>query len=335
MPSESYPNQQVSSTDRKWLAIMGLIKSMMTHLTSAIKMISFRYHVQGDPMIREQQLVVVPGGLMLVALLLLMPLLGLVVFAAPTPVVVVPAIILAVVDILCLTGLFIVNPNEAKILQLFGRYIGTVREPGLKWANPFYSKRKISVRIRNFESNKLKVNDHDGNPIEIGAVVVWRVVDTAEAAFEVDDFENFVHVQSEAALRNLATQYCYDAHEAGLMSLRANTVEIAEQLRGEIQARLGKAGVEVLESRISHLAYAPEIAGAMLRRQQASAVIAARQKIVEGAVGMVDMALELLAKKNVVEMDNDRKAAMVSNLLVVLCGEHDAQPVVNTGTIYQ
>jgi len=286
-------------------------------------------------MIREQVLRVAPGGLTLVALLLLFPLLGLLVFAAPTPIVIVPAAIVAVIAAICLGGLFIVNPNEAKLLQLFGRYVGTVREPGLKWANPFYSKHKISVRIRNFESNKLKVNDHDGNPIEIGAVVVWRVVDTAEAAFEVDDYENFVRVQSEAALRNLATQYCYDAHEPGQMSLRANTVEIAELLRGEIQARLAKAGVEVMEARISHLAYAPEIAAAMLRRQQASAVIAARQKIVEGAVGMVDMALELLAQKHVVEMDNDRKAAMVSNLLVVLCGESEAQPVVNAGTIYQ
>lgn len=286
-------------------------------------------------MIREQVLRVAPGGLTLVALLLLFPLLGLLVFAAPTPIVIVPAAIVAVIAAICLGGLFIVNPNEAKLLQLFGRYVGTVREPGLKWANPFFSKHKISVRIRNFESNKLKVNDHDGNPIEIGAVVVWRVVDTAEAAFEVDDYENFVRVQSEAALRNLATQYCYDAHEPGQMSLRANTVEIAELLRGEIQARLAKAGVEVMEARISHLAYAPEIAAAMLRRQQASAVIAARQKIVEGAVGMVDMALELLAQKHVVEMDNDRKAAMVSNLLVVLCGESEAQPVVNAGTIYQ
>jgi regulator of protease activity HflC (stomatin/prohibitin superfamily) len=286
-------------------------------------------------MIQERQIGVAPGGTMLAALLLVLPMLGFVIYMQPEPIVIIPVILLAIADIVCLNGLFIVNPNEAKVLQLFGRYIGTVREPGLRWANPFYSKRKISTRVRNFESNKLKVNDHDGNPIEIAAVVVWRVIDTAEAAFEVDDYQNYVHVQSEAAVRNLATQHCYDAHEEGKMSLRANTVEIAEQLRAEIQARLGKAGVEVLESRISHLAYAPEIAGAMLRRQQATAVIAARQKIVEGAVGMVDMALELLAKKHVVDMDEERKAQMVSNLLVVLCGEHDAQPVVNTGTIYQ
>ena len=192
------------------------------------------------------------------------------------------------------------------------------------------------MRIRNFESNKLKVNDHDGSPIDIAAVVVWRVVDTAEAAFEVDNYENFVHVQTEAALRGLATQYPYDAHdEAGKMSLRANIAEVAEQLKSEVQARLAKAGVEVMEARISHLAYAQEIAAAMLRRQQAGAIIAARQRIVEGAVGMVDMALELLKQKHVVELDEERKAAMVSNLLVVLCGEHDARPVVNTGTIYQ
>jgi regulator of protease activity HflC (stomatin/prohibitin superfamily) len=244
-------------------------------------------------------------------------------------------IIISTLAVVGLFGLFIVNPNEAKVLQFFGRYIGTVREPGLRWANPFYTKRKISLRIRNFESSKLKVNDHDGSPIDIAAVVVWRVVDSAEAAFEVDDYNNYVHVQTESALRNLATQYTYDAHEEGQMSLRANTVEVAEQLKSEIQERLAKAGVEVLEARISHLAYAQEIAGAMLRRQQAGAIIAARRKIVEGAVGMVDMALEMLKEKGTIELDEDRKAAMVSNLLVVLCGEHDARPVVNTGTIHQ
>jgi regulator of protease activity HflC (stomatin/prohibitin superfamily) len=234
------------------------------------------------------------------------------------------------------SGLFIVNPNEAKVLQLFGSYAGTAREPGLRWANPFFSKRKISQRVRNFESSKLKVNEREGSPIEIAAVVVWRVVDTAEAAFEVDDYENFVHVQSEAALRNLATQYPYDCNDVpGHLSLRGNTQEIAAELKREIQERLSKAGVEVLEARISHLAYAPEIAAAMLRRQQAAAVVAARTKIVEGAVGMVEMALELLAAKQVIALDEERKAAMVSNLLVVLCGEHDAHPVVNAGTIYQ
>jgi regulator of protease activity HflC (stomatin/prohibitin superfamily) len=288
-------------------------------------------------MIREVELRVGPGGLMLAALLLgLLMLLGLAIAAGaeypPGLVIIIP---LLIADIICLFGLFAVAPNEARVLQLFGRYVGTVREPGLKWANPFYTKRKISLRIRNFESNKLKVNDNHGSPIEIAAVVVWRVVDSAEACFEVDDYQNYVHVQTESALRNLATQYPYDEHEEGQKSLRANTQAVAEQLKVEIQERLAKAGVEVLEARISHLAYAPEIAAAMLRRQQAGAVIAARQRIVEGAVGMVDMAIELLQKKGVVQLDEERKAAMVSNLLVVLCGEHDAQPVVNTGTIYQ
>jgi regulator of protease activity HflC (stomatin/prohibitin superfamily) len=231
-------------------------------------------------------------------------------------------------------GLFIVNPNEAKVMQLFGAYAGTAKTAGLSWANPFFMKRKISLRIRNFESSHLKVNDQDGNPIEIRAVVVWKVVDTAEALFEVDDYENYVNVQSEAALRNLATRYPYDAHVEGQLSLRGNTAEIADQLKAEIQARLSKAGVLVLEARISHLAYAQEIAQAMLRRQQASAVIAARQKIVEGAVGMVDMALQMLSKQNIVELDEERKAAMVSNLLVVLCSEHQAQPIVNAGTLH-
>ena len=240
---------------------------------------------------------------------------------------------LAIVIVL-FTGLFIVNPNEAKVMQLFGAYAGTAKSSGLRWANPFFMKRKISLRIRNFESSHLKVNDQDGNPIEIRAVVVWKVVDTAEALFEVDDYENYVHVQSEAALRNLATRYPYDAHVDGQLSLRGNTAEIADQLKGETQARLAKAGVTVIEARISHLAYAPEIAQAMLRRQQASAVIAARQKIVEGAVGMVDMALQALSKQNIVELDEERKAAMVSNLLVVLCSDHDAQPIVNAGTLH-
>ncbi|HVT87866.1 MAG TPA: SPFH domain-containing protein [Tepidisphaeraceae bacterium] len=286
---------------------------------------------------RESTLHVAPGILMAIVLpLVVLALLGMTVLSAafmpPALVLFIPALVLAVI---CLNGFFTVAPNEARVLQLFGRYIGTVRDPGLRWANPLYTKRRISVRIRNFESNKLKVNDNHGSPIEIAAVVVWRVVDTAEAAFEVDDYQNYVHVQTESALRNLATQYPYDEHEEGQKSLRANTQEIADQLKSEIQSRLEKAGVEVIEARISHLAYASEIAAVMLRRQQAGAVIAARQRIVEGAVGMVEMALQLLQKNRVVEMDEDRKAAMVSNLLVVLCGEHDAQPVVNTGTIYQ
>jgi hypothetical protein len=233
------------------------------------------------------------------------------------------------------TGLFAVAPNEGKVLQLFGQYAGTVRTPGLQWANPFYKKKHVSLRVRNFESAKLKVNDYEGNPIEIASVVVWRVVDTAEALFEVDDYNNYVKVQTEAALRNLATGYPYDSHDDALPSLRGHTGAVAEHLKREIQDRLAKAGVEVMEARISHLAYAPEIAAAMLQRQQAGAIIAARTRIVEGAVGMVDMALELLSKKDIVHLDEERKAAMVSNLLVVLCGERGAQPILNTGTIYQ
>jgi regulator of protease activity HflC (stomatin/prohibitin superfamily) len=232
-------------------------------------------------------------------------------------------------------GLFVVNPNEGLVLQLFGDYQGTTKTAGLRWASPFYSKRRISLRVRNFESGHLKVNDIDGNPIEIAAVVVWKVVDTAEACFEVDDYEHYVKVQSEAAVRSLATRYSYDAHEADQKSLRGSTDDVARDLKHEIHERLAKAGVEVIEARISHLAYAPEIAAAMLRRQQAGAIIAARQKIVEGAVGMVDMALERLSHSQLVQLDEERKAAMVSNLLVVLCADREAQPVINTGTLYQ
>jgi len=238
-------------------------------------------------------------------------------------------------DLLCFKGLFGVQPNQGVVLQLFGHYIGTERTPGLRWANPLYSKRVISLRTRNFETSHLKVNDHDGNPIEFAAVVVWAVVDTAEAVFRVDNYENYVKVQSESALRNLAASYPYDAHDEEMKSLRGNTAEVTEHLRDEIQQRLTVAGVQVSEARISHLAYAPEIAAAMLQRQQAGAIVAARQRIVDGAVGMVEMALERLAAKNTVHLDEERKAAMVSNLLVVLCGERSAQPVINAGTIYQ
>jgi len=236
---------------------------------------------------------------------------------------------------LILAGLYVVNPNEARVLQLFGAYVGTARDAGLRWANPFYSKKRVSVRVRNFETGKLKVNDASGNPVEIATVVVWRVVDTAEATFNVDDYRDFVHVQSEAALRNLATRYPYVAYDAEEKSLSVHIAEISAQLRIEIQERLEKAGVEVLEARISHLAYAPEIAAVMLRRQQAVAVVAARTKIVEGAVGMVEMALDSLSQRGVIHLDEERKASMVSNLLVVLCSEHNTQPVVNTGTLYQ
>jgi regulator of protease activity HflC (stomatin/prohibitin superfamily) len=232
-------------------------------------------------------------------------------------------------------GLTVINPNQAKVVQLFGTYKGSLKEQGLRWVNPLTTRRRVSLRIRNFESSKLKVNDQDGNPIEIAAVVVWRVVDTAEAIFMVDDYENFLHVQSESALRNLATSYPYDSHGEGSMSLRMSVAEIAHRLRDEIQERLEKAGINVIEARITHLAYAAEIASAMLRRQQANAIIAARQRIVEGAVGMVEMALEQLSAKHVVELDEERKASMVSNLLVVLCSDRDAQPIVNAGTLYQ
>lgn len=239
-----------------------------------------------------------------------------------------------VADAVCFFGLTVVNPNEARVVTLFGVYQGTIKRSGFWWVNPFTTRRRISLRVRNFESSKLKVNDHDGNPIEIASVVVWRVVDTFEAVFNVDDYENFVHVQSEAALRNLATSYPYDAHQEGQISLRLSAGEIADRLRQEIQERLSRAGIEVIEARISHLAYAPEIASAMLRRQQATAVIAARQKIVEGAVGMVQMALEELARRHVIELDEERKAAMVSNLLVVLSSERGVEPVINAGTLY-
>jgi regulator of protease activity HflC (stomatin/prohibitin superfamily) len=242
---------------------------------------------------------------------------------------------LLLVTFVCAAGLFVVNPGEARVLQLFGSYAGTAKTPGLWWSHPFNApRRRVSLRVRNFESAKLKVNDHSGNPIEIAAVVVWQVVDTAEAMFQVDDYNNFVKVQTEAALRNLATSYPYDAHAEGEIALRSSTGEVAEQLKKEIQERLSRAGVQVIESRISHLAYAPEIASAMLQRQQASAIVAARTIIVDGAVGIVEMALDKLNEKHVVALDDERKAAMVGNLLVVLCGDRHTQPVINAGTLY-
>ena len=236
--------------------------------------------------------------------------------------------------LVCYRGFFMVHPNQAKVLQLFGTYVGSVRQTGLRWANPFYSRQPVSLRVRNFESGQMKVNDAVGNPIEIAAVVVWRVVDSAEAIFEVDDYESFVHIQSEAALRNMATSYPYEAHDNDEIALRSNPHAIAGKLREEVQARLDKAGVEVIEARISHLAYAQEIASAMLKRQQAQAIVAARRQIVDGAVGMVKMALNELREQGVVDLDEERKASMVSNLLVVLCGEENARPVVNAGSLY-
>jgi regulator of protease activity HflC (stomatin/prohibitin superfamily) len=247
---------------------------------------------------------------------------------------VIASLVFGLVVVICWVGFFMVHPNEAKVLQLFGSYVGTAHEPGLRWANPFYAKKAVSVRVRNFESGKLKVNEKSGSPIEIAAVVVWRVVDTAEAVFEVDDFEEFVTIQSEAALRNMTISYLYESEDEDEVTLRSHSTMVSQKLREEIQDRLQKAGVEVIEARISHLAYAPEIANAMLRRQQANAIIAARSKIVEGAVGMVEMALDELSRKQILELDEERKAAMVSNLLVVLCSEDNAQPILNTGTIY-
>lgn len=232
------------------------------------------------------------------------------------------------------SGLYKVEPNQSAVLSLFGKYIGTVRANGLRFNNPFYTKKKVSLRVRNFESGKLKVNELDGSPIEIAAIVVWEVSDSAEAVFNVDDYESFVQIQSESAIRAMATSYPYDQHEADQISLRSHPAEISERLRHEIQDRLAQAGINVIESRISHLAYSPEIAGAMLQRQQAGAIIAARKKIVEGAVGMVEDALIALAEKDIVELDAERKAAMVSNLLVVLCSDKATQPVVNAGSLY-
>ena len=251
-----------------------------------------------------------------------------------SPMMIVTSIAVLVVALLLLCGFYMVEPNQAAVLSLFGKYIGTSKEQGLRWSNPFYSARKISLRTRNFESSKLKVNDLDGSPIEIASVVVWQVVDSAEAVYNVDDYESFVHIQSESALRAMATSYPYDQHEEGKVSLRSHASDISKHLTEEIQERLALAGVSVIEARISHLAYAPEIAQAMLQRQQAGAIIAARTRIVEGAVSMVEMALSELSKRNVVDLDPERRAAMVSNLLVVLCGERGTQPIVNAGSIY-
>ncbi|OGT56955.1 MAG: hypothetical protein A3E01_12715 [Gammaproteobacteria bacterium RIFCSPHIGHO2_12_FULL_63_22] len=251
-----------------------------------------------------------------------------------SPALIVTGLVVLVVTAVLLCGFYMVEPNQAAVLSLFGKYIGTNKDQGLRWNNPFFSTRKISLRTRNFESSKLKVNDLDGSPIEIASVVVWQVVDSAEAVYNVDDYESFVHIQSESALRAMATSYPYDQHEEGKVSLRSHASDISKHLTEEIQERLALAGVNVIEARISHLAYAPEIAQAMLQRQQAGAIIAARTRIVEGAVSMVEMALSELSKRNVVDLDPERRAAMVSNLLVVLCGERGTQPIVNAGSIY-
>jgi len=277
----------------------------------------------------------VANGIGVLILLIFTELIGIaaIIFLWP-PIVKVVAGIWVLINTFLMFGCFFVNPNEGRVMQLFGKYVGTTKQPGLRWANPFYMKKRISLRVRNFETGKMKVNDVDGNPIEIASIVVWKVVETAEACFEVDDYEQFVRIQSESAIRNLATQHPYDTNKEDVVSLRGDTATISEQLKIEIQDRLEKAGVEVLEARISHLAYSPEIAEAMLRRQQAGAIVAARRLIVDGAVGMVEMALEDLEKKEIVDLDAEKKAQMVSNLLVVLCGETSTQPVINTGTLY-
>ena len=250
------------------------------------------------------------------------------------PLQVVAGIVLGTVAAFCLLGLYMIEPNQSAVLSLFGKYVGTVKENGLRWNNPFLAKKKVSQRVRNFESGKLKVNELDGSPIEIASVIVWQVVDASEAVYNVDDYESFVHIQAESALRAMATSYPYDQHEDGQLALRSHANEVGAHLKQELQERLADAGVEVIDARISHLAYAPEIAQAMLQRQQANAIIAARTRIVAGAVGMVEMALAELQKNGVVQLDEERKAQMVSNLLVVLCGERSTQPIVNTGSLY-
>lgn len=282
----------------------------------------------------QERMINSKSGFGMLAVLFISQLLAIAAIVVLPPILKLLALLASVFVFVCWFGFYMVQPNQSAVLQLFGRYVGTDLTNGLRWANPFYSKQKVSLRVRNFESSKMKVNDSAGNPVEIAAVVVWKVIDSAEAVFEVDNYENFVSIQSESAIRHLASSYAYDAGNDDAISLRSSTDEVTELLKNEIQARLTKAGVEVLEARISHLAYAPEIASAMLQRQQAAAIVAARQQIVEGAVGMVETALARLSEHNVVALDDERKAAMVSNLLVVLCGDHHVQPVVNAGTLY-
>lgn len=288
---------------------------------------------------KEESIRSLPGIPMLLVLLLVQGL-AVYLFATNLPgeggsgMAIVASLLLTLAVVVSLGGFYMVEPNQAAVLSLFGKYVGTVKDQGLRWNNPFFAAKKVSLRVRNFESGKLKVNELDGSPIEIAAVIVWQVVDSAEAVYNVDDYESFVHIQSEAALRAMATSYPYDQHEDGAIALRSHAAEISKHLTDEIQERLAQAGVNVIEARISHLAYAPEIAQAMLQRQQASAIIAARTRIVEGAVSMVEMALSQLSARNVVELDPERRAQMVSNLLVVLCGERGTQPVVNAGSVY-
>ncbi|XQA68439.1 SPFH domain-containing protein [Xanthomonas sacchari] len=285
-----------------------------------------RSSLPGIPMIVGLVLVFVAGAGAIIATGVLQP--------SAMPWTLLVAIPVLTVALFLVVGLYALEPNQAAVLSLFGRYVGTVKDPGLRWNNPFFSKRKVSQRVRNFESGRLKVNELDGSPIEIAAVIVWQVMDASEAVYNVDDYKSFVHIQSEAALRAMATSYPYDQHEDGQISLRSHPNEISEQLKRHLDERLTQAGVDVIEARISHLAYAPEIAQAMLQRQQANAVIAARTRIVAGAVGMVEMALAELQKNGVVELDEERKAHMVSNLLTVLCSDRGTQPIVNAGSLY-
>ncbi len=294
-----------------------------------------------QPQVRERIANGLPGLPMVGAILLALAL-ALVLFivgvsgtGATSVVLVIAAVLLFIADVITAAGLTPVAPGQARVVQLLGRYTGTIRADGLRWVNPFTQRHRVSTRIRNHETEPAKVNDFDGNPIEMAAVVVWQVEDTARAVFEVDNFVQFVAIQTETAVRHIANSYPYDAHEEGQRSLRDNAEEITQELSAEIGVRVASAGVRVIESRITRLAYAPEIAQVMLQRQQASAVVAARRRIVEGAVGMVEMALDRLAERDVVELDEERKAAMVSNLLVVLCGDRGTQPVVNTGSLYQ
>jgi len=298
-----------------------------------------------EPQVREVTAHSIPGGLGLLLTVLgvfagiALVIIGGVAASHQNTAVGVPAIVvgvlLTIASFFCMTGVKMVAPGEARVIQLFGRYVGTVRTDGLRWINPFTTSRKISTRVRNHETAVLKVNDAYGNPIELASIVVWKVEDTAQALFEVDDFLEFVATQTEAAVRHIAIEYPYDAHEEDGLSLRGNAEEITEKLAVELTARVQAAGVRIIESRFSHLAYAPEIASAMLQRQQAGAIVAARQQIVEGAVGMVEMALSRIAEQDIVDLDPERKAAMVGNLMVVLCGDRAAQPVLNTGTLYQ
>ncbi|MEO7999517.1 MAG: SPFH domain-containing protein [Gemmatimonadaceae bacterium] len=288
-------------------------------------------------MFRENEVRPAPG--ILIALLIFGAVIGgfaLIVMGATgrKPTFVILGVALIAIALLCINGLFTVQPNEGKVLTLFGTYKGTAKQPGLWFTNPFITKKAVSLRVRNFETAKLKVNDARSNPVEIGAIVVWKVVDTAEAIFEVNDYQQYVTMQSESALRALASSYPYDHHGSDEIALSTHTLEVSKGLMEALHERFAKAGVEVLDARISHLAYAQEIAAAMLQRQQASAIVAARQTIVEGAVGMVEMALEQLNGRNIVTLDDERKASMVSNLLVVLCSDRAAQPVVNTGSLY-